>query len=129
MCANRACRVYVSDIRVNFDLRSDEYFYYPDIVVTCDKRDTHARFVRHPRLIIEVLSERTERIDKREKFLAYTNIESLQEYVLVAQAKSEVTVFRRAYDWKPERFAGTKIRLLLESLKISLPMTQIYEST
>lgn len=63
------CRVFIRDIRVNFHLNTDEYFYYPDIVVTCDKRDTHPRFVRHPKLIIEVLSESTERIDKREKFL------------------------------------------------------------
>src|SRR5262249_26315317 len=68
------CRIYMSDIRVNFDLRNDEYYYYPDIVVTCDKRDTHKRFVHYPKLIIEVLSGSTERVDKREKLFAYTSI-------------------------------------------------------
>jgi Uma2 family endonuclease len=121
------CRVFISDIRVNFHLRTDEYFYYPDIVVTCDKRDTHPRFVRYPKLIIEVLSESTERIDKREKFFAYTSIESLQEYVLVGQADREVTVFRRAKNWKAERISAASAALKLESLRVRIPVSAIYE--
>lgn len=52
----RRCKLYVSDIRGNLDLRDDEYYYYPDVVVTCDPKDDHPRFVRHPKLIIEVAS-------------------------------------------------------------------------
>ena len=121
------CKLYMSDIRVNFDLRNDEYYYYPDIVVTCDKRDTHKRFVHHPRLIIEVLSESTERVDKREKFLAYTSIASLEEYVLVSQASQEVTVFRRATNWKAEKIFGAKAKFTLESLRVTLPLRAVYE--
>jgi Uma2 family endonuclease len=121
------CRVFISDIRVNFHLRTDEYFYYPDIVVTCDKRDTHPRFVRYPKVIMEVLSESTERVDKREKLFAYTSIESLQEYVLVAQADREVTVFRRARNWKAERISGARGALKLESLGFRIPFSAIYE--
>ena len=121
------CKLYLSDIRVNFDLRKDEYYYYPDLVVTCDSRDTHPRFIRHPRVIIEVLSENTERIDKREKFFAYTSIASLEEYVLIAQARSEVDVFRRSGEWKAERVAGAGKEVALKSLKLSLPLSVIYE--
>ena len=123
----KPCRVFMSDIRVNFDLRNDEYYYYPDIVVTCDKRDTHERFVHYPRLIIEVLSESTERVDKREKFFAYTSIASLEEYVLVAQVRKEVTRFRRALNWKPETISGAKAKLSLESLRVTVPLSAIYE--
>lgn len=121
------CRVFISDIRVNFHLRTDEYFYYPDIVVTCDKRDTHPRFIRYPKLIIEVLSESTERVDKREKFFAYTSIASLAEYVLVAQTAKEATVFRRANDWKAEQVSGVKAKIALPSLAVTLPLSAIYE--
>ena len=121
------CILYVSDIRVNFDLRNNEYFYYPDLVVTCDKRDTHPRFVRHPRLIVEVLSESTERVDKREKFFAYTSMASLEEYVLVSQASKEVTVFRRATGWKAEKFSSAKSSAVLKSLKLALPLSAVYE--
>ena len=121
------CRVYSSDIRVNFDIRDDEYYYYPDLVVTCDPRDTDKRFIRHPRLLIEVLSASPERVDKREKFFAYTGIASLEEYVLVAQAEKEVTVFRRANDWKAEKVSGARAKVSLPSLKLTLPLTAIYE--
>src|SRR5947207_13385287 len=72
------CKLYMSGVRVNFQIREDEYYYYPDIVVTCDSRENDIRFVRYPKLIIEVLSESTERVDRREKFFAYTTIESLE---------------------------------------------------
>lgn len=125
--SGKPCHIYMSDIRVNFDLRGDEYFYYPDLVVTCDKRDTHKRFVQHPRLIIEVLSESTERVDKREKFFAYTSIKSLEEYVLVSQQTKEVTVFRREDHWKAATYTGAKAKLVLKSLKANLPLAAIYE--
>ena len=112
---------------MNFDLRNDEYYYYPDIVVTCDKRDNDKRFVRHPKLIIEVLSESTERVDKREKFFAYTSIASLEEYVLVSQTAKEVTVFRRANHWKAEKVSSAKAGAALTSLKFALPLSAIYE--
>ena len=121
------CRLFISDVRVNFQLHTDEYYYYPDIVVTCDKRDTHPRFVQYPRLIIEVLSESTERVDKREKFFAYTNIASLEEYVLVAQSAREVTVFRRANGWRAETVSGAKAKVALASLKLTIPLAAIYE--
>lgn len=121
------CQLFTSDVRVNLNLRTDDYFYYPDLVVTCDKRDTHPRFVRFPKLIIEVLSECTERTDKQEKFFAYTQIDTLEEYVLVAQATREVTVFRRANQWKAEVYAGAKAVAPLKSLKLKLPLKDIYE--
>ena len=121
------CKVYMSDIRVNFDLRDDEYYYYPDIVVTCDKRDNDKRFVRHPKLVVEVLSPSTERIDKREKCFAYTSIECLEEYVLVSQTTAEVTVFRRANDWKAGKASGAKIAVPLKSLRLTLPLSVIYD--
>ena len=123
----KPCRVFMSDIRVNFHLREDEYYYYPDIVVTYDKRDTHPRFVRYPKLIIEVLTESTERVDKREKLFAYTGIESLEEYILVAQSNREATVLRRANSWRSETFTGPDASIALDSLQFALPLTAVYE--
>ena len=121
------CRLYVSDIRVNLSLRDDEYYYYPDIVVTCDPRDDHPRFVRQPKLIIEVSSPGTERVDRREKFFAFTTIESLEEYMLVAQSVPEVTVFRRSNRWRPEKIEGAGATVTLASLDFVLPFETIYE--
>ncbi len=121
------CKLYMSGIRVNFQLRKDEYFYYPDVVVTCDASDNDSRFVRRPKLIIEVLSESTERVDRREKFFAYTTIESLEEYVLIAQTSLEATIFRRANNWRLEKISGPSGSLALDSVQIELPLAGIYE--
>ena len=118
------CKVYMSGVRLNLFLRADEYYYYPDIMVTCDARDSDKRVIRHPNVIIEVLSESTERVDRGEKFFAYTSVESLEEYVLVAQQSREITIFRRANDWKPES-AESVCRL--ESLNVEIPLAAAYD--
>jgi len=117
-------RLYAINVALNFKHLDHEYFYYPDVVVTCDKRDTHPRFIRHPKLLIEVLSESTERVDKREKFFAHTSIASLEEYVRISQSAKEVTLFRRANTiptcrqlwrrsscavWRPNRSGVTRL--------------------
>lgn len=117
----------LSDIRVNLSLHDDEYYYYPDLVVTCDAKDDHPRFVRYPKLIVEVSSPGTPRVDRREKFFAYTSMESLEEYVLVAQDAPEVTLFRRANRWRPEKIEGAAASVTLSSLDLELPFETIYE--
>ncbi len=121
----KPCQVYTSDIRVNFKVREDEYYYYPDIVVTCDKRDTDERFVRYPKLIIEIASPSTERIDRCEKFLSYTNIETLEEYILIPQNNSGITAFRREKNWRVGKVADEVITLA--SLQFTLNRAAIYE--
>lgn len=69
-------------MKARLDARN--YFYYPDIIVTCDPRDQetsdHKRF---PKLIVEVLSKSTEAFDRGDKFIDYQTLESLEEYVLI----------------------------------------------
>jgi Uma2 family endonuclease len=78
-------------------------------------------------VLIEVLSPDTERTDRREKFLNYTQIETLEEYVLVAQDKREVTVFRRANKWAAEVTSQPDGELRLTSLNFALPLDAVYE--
>jgi Uma2 family endonuclease len=78
-------------------------------------------------VLVEVLSPETERTDRREKFLSYTQIESLEEYVLVAQDKPEVTVFRRSNHWQPEVIKGLDDPLRLVSLDFALSLRAIYD--
>jgi Uma2 family endonuclease len=96
-------------------------------MVACDPRDTDRYFKRFPTVIVEVLSPETERTDRREKFLSYQQIETLEEYVLVAQDKSEVTVFRRANQWRPEIVRQASDSLNLSSLEFSLALVDLYD--
>jgi Uma2 family endonuclease len=58
--------------------------------------------------------------------MAYASLDSTQEYVLVAQDKAEVTLHRRANDWKPEVISAGSV-LELRSLELSLPLAAVYE--
>lgn len=54
---------------------------------------------KEPKLIIEVLSNSTATHDRTKKRLAYQQIESLEEYLLIAQEVQHVTLYRRAEGW------------------------------
>lgn len=88
------CRVYMSDMKARIE--SQNIYYYPDVMVTCDERDkAFESFKRFPRLIVEVLSNGTEGFDRGDKFADYQELETLQEYVLISQRRQRVECFRR----------------------------------
>lgn len=120
----RPCHAYFADVKV----RVDDDFYYPDIMVTCERFDPKAYYVTEPVLIVEVLSGSTERTDRHEKRLAYQRLPSLKEYVLVAQDRMQVEVYRRTggNDWEIERFDERDV-LRLESVDLSVAMVEIYQ--
>jgi Uma2 family endonuclease len=78
-------------------------------------------------LIIEVSSKATERLDRREKKWSYQSLETLDEYLMVAQDRVEVTLFRRANDWRPEVFTKPSQKIKLKSLKLTLLVSEVYE--
>ncbi|PPT08652.1 hypothetical protein CKA32_001296 [Geitlerinema sp. FC II] len=88
------CRIFISDMKARIDTRNR--FFYPDLLVTCDSRDTEtATYKRFPKLIVEVLSQSTESFDRGDKFNDYQTLESLQEYVLINSRHRRVEIFRR----------------------------------
>ncbi len=121
------CRVFIAEVKTRLLIAGQDLFYYPDLMVVCDPRDTERYYKRFPKVLIEVFSESTERTDRREKFLSYTQIETLEEYVLVAQDKMEVTLFRRANQWKPEVVRAPDQSVQLTSLNFGLPLRALYE--
>lgn len=120
------CQVFVSDMKVRLKVADETVFYYPDILVSCAPDDRERLYRQKPSVLIEVLSEATERTDRREKFLAYQTIETLKEYVLVGQDAPALEVFRRANGWKTERL-GPGDTLKLDAVSFALPVAGIYE--
>ncbi len=123
----KPCRAYIVDMKVRLEVSMTDIFYYPDIIVACDPRDTDRYFKRFPKVLVEVLSPDTERTDRREKFVSYTQIPTLEEYVLVAQDRMEVTVFRRAKNWQVEVFTEASQPMRLPSVDFSLRLSAVYE--
>jgi Uma2 family endonuclease len=99
----------------------------PDVVVTCDVSDYrgNATLIRSPHLIVEVLSTSTERIDRNEKFIAYTQLPSVEEYVLVHQYRSQVEVYRRIDGWTLHMY-GPGEEIELASLDIYISLDELY---
>ena len=122
----KPCKVFMADMKVRLNIATDDIFYYPDVMVTCDPSDDAKFYKTKPCLIIEVLSPSTERVDRREKFLSYQRIPSLNEYILVDQETMEVTVFERVSDWNPRRL-GNGQTLTLPSIDFNMPIAEVYE--
>ncbi|MCM0590332.1 MAG: Uma2 family endonuclease [Gloeotrichia echinulata IR180] len=121
------CRLYVADMKIS--IQSLDIFYYPDIMVSCDQRDTNFEyFKRYPSLIIEVLSPSTEAVDRGDKFSDYQELDTLQEYVLVNQNRQRVDCFRRNYEgrWVLYSYRDNQ-ELQLTSLNFSCPLVDVYE--
>jgi len=83
----RPCHVYMTDVRLH--VRTRNAHFYPDVAVTCSPADpskdpADASVFREPSLIVEVLSESTERFDRGEKFDVYKHIPRFSEYLLVS---------------------------------------------
>lgn len=126
--AGGPCRVFMSDVKVRVQVQEEVYYYYPDVMVACRPEDDAPYHREQPCVLVEVMSEGTERIDRREKFFIYREIPALEEYVLIGQDKPEVIVYRRAEGWARECPAvdGT---LRLKSLSFSMPVAALYAGT
>jgi Uma2 family endonuclease len=103
---------------------------YPDISVGFDPRDTLTQtFANYPKLLIEVLSPSTYRIDRGPKLDEYRTIDTLEEYVLIDSRKRWAQVHRRSgFDWIVSLpiVAGD---LDLASIGASLAIDTIYAGT
>jgi len=120
----RRCQLFSADMKLRLSIADKTVFYYPDLLLSCDPSDRDAYFRCRPCLIVEILSESTERIDRREKLLAYQTLPSLREYLLVAQDCRRVEVYRRSLDWLPEYFDTGALRL--DCLDCELELDAIY---
>ena len=88
------CRAYCMDLKLRVNDKGD--FLYPDLMVTCDARDRPSvedRFISHPWLIAEVLSDSTAAYDRGRKFELYRSIASLTHYLLIEQDRPHADLF------------------------------------
>lgn len=120
------CKVFMADMKLRMEIARDDIFYYPDLMVTCDPSDDAKYYKTKPAVLVEVLSPSTERLDRREKFLSYQRLPSLEAYVLVDQEQMRVTVFRREQNWDPEPL-GIGDVLKLPPISFEQSLADIYE--
>src|SRR3989442_15220798 len=92
----RLCEAYMSDMRVK--VTATGLYTYPDVVVVCGEpkfEDENVDTLINPTLIAEVLSDSTEAYDRGAKFGHYRKVDSLTEYLLVAQKEPRIEQYVR----------------------------------
>jgi Uma2 family endonuclease len=127
---SRPCRVLASDLKIR--LQDSRKFFYPDVTVICNELQYHDDrwdIILNPDLVIEVLSPSTEAFDRGAKFQAYQTIESLKEYVLVAQGSPVVEQYVRREDgkWSYTSVVGLESSLTLPSVECTLNLSAVYD--
>ena len=124
------CTPFGSELRVRVEAANRDF--YPDAAVVCGEErylDEKRTTLLNPTLLVEVLSESTERFDRGKKFAHYRRLASLREYVLVAQDRPSVEVFRKGEDgrwtlFEPDEGGAVE----LASVGAVLRLADVYEN-
>lgn len=123
----KKCQVFIADMKLRMQVRDEELFYYPDVMVACDPADNARLYRERPAALFEILSESTERVDRREKLWNYCEIPSLEFCALIEQDRMLVTLLRRQHGWRREEFRNPDDLVSLDSIGCSLTLAEIYE--
>jgi Uma2 family endonuclease len=121
--------VYTADMRVK--VSPTGLYTYPDIVIACDDpkfEDDQLDTLLNPRVIFEILSPSTEAYDRGEKSEHSRRLDSLQEYLLVAQDRIHIEHFRRDLEggWRFQETEELTSVIRLESVQCELQVSDMY---
>lgn len=124
------CSAFANDLRVKVSTHG--LYTYPDVGVVCGKgryEDKHGDTLLNPTVIIEVISDSTESYDRGRKFEMYRTLESLTDYLLVAQDAPLVEHFSRMSDgrWALSGHKGMDAAVAIDSINCTLALADIYD--
>jgi Uma2 family endonuclease len=127
---NRPCEIYANDMRVK--IPAANVYTYPDAVVVCGEpqfEDTSVDTLLNPTLIVEVLSESTESYDRGRKSAFYRRIQSLSEYLLVAQDEYRIEQYVKQADgrWLISDIRSLAASTELSSIQCVLMLKEVYD--
>lgn len=82
----------------------------------------------NPVLIFEVLYTSTEAYDRGDKFTYYKSIQSLREYLLIAQHRPHITHYSRQNDgsWSYDEVNEINGNVYLPALEVTLALSNLY---
>lgn len=126
---DNSCELYPSDMRVR--IPAADLYTYPDVVVTCNEpkfEDDDLDTLLNPTLIVEVLSPSTASYDRVKKFGYYRTIESLSEYLLIAQDEYKVEQYVKQSEghWSLEDIGSLEGTIKLASIDCTLRLADVY---
>ena len=126
----RDCDAYSSDLMVLTG--TDGLYTYPDVTIVCGPLVTapdEPDLVMNPKVIVEVLSNATRRIDLGEKKDAYLTIPSLSAYLLIEPDSAAIVVHRRTEQgFVREVYEGMERVVPLPEIEAELPLAEVFEA-
>ena len=124
------CETYSRDMRLK--ISPTGLYTYPDIVIVCgvaEFEDGTNDTLLNPRVVFEILSDSTELFDRGRKFDHYQTLDSVKEYILVAQNRPRIERFvRQNSDWVLTKFEGLDSDFTLTSVNVRIPMKDIFRA-
>jgi Uma2 family endonuclease len=104
----------------------DDTFYEADVIVSCTPVEPGRSAIPDPVLVVEVMSPSTMERDRGRKAYDYSQIDSVQEIVLVSSEQRHVVIWRcRGTKWEVEHLIGDAA-LELEAVGVTIPFAAIY---
>ncbi len=125
----RACQVFFADLK----LQIDEHYFYPDVMASCDPRDTAGPndklSISHPWLVVEVLSASTEAFDRGGKFALYRQVDTLTHYLLVEQGRPAADLFSKnpQGQWVLQPLSATDTIRIEQPHTFDWPVASLFE--
>ncbi len=105
--------------------------FYPDGGIVIGQRDFYKKdkAITNPAVIFEVLSDSTGNYDRGDKFRKYKLLPSFQEYILIEQDQPVIDVLSKNKNgkWEMETFIGLDDVLKLNTIDISIKLSDLYE--
>jgi Uma2 family endonuclease len=130
MLKGKTCEPFATDLRIK--VQANGLYTYPDLLVVCGEQfyeDDHLDTLLNPTLLIEILSESTERYDRVKKFDLYRALPSLKEYVLVSQSEPRIEQFLRQPndEWNLRITTDLTAFASFSSIACEISLTEIYD--
>src|ERR1700704_4212609 len=126
----RQCEAYMGDMRVK--VTATGLYTYPDVVVVCGEpkfEDEYVDTLLNPTLLVEVLSQSTERYDRIAKSSYYRTLDALAEHLLVAQDEVRLEQYFKQPNGQWLLFESTSLDgvVKLPSINCSLALRDVYD--
>ncbi len=127
---DRNCTVTSPDVRIY--IASKRAYRYPDVMVFCGdpayvggRTDT----IMNPVVLVEVLSPSTVLLDRNDKLMEYTLIETVQAYLLVSQHEPRIERYIRheSGEWLYSSVTGLDSEVALPAIDCTLALSKVYQ--
>ena len=127
---SKPCETFITDMRLL--VKKNGLYTYPDVMVICGQlefAEGRTDTLTNPIVIVEVLSKSTQDYDRGAKFELYRAIETLQDYVLIDQARVHMEYFRKLEDgrWLLQEFNQLEAILRIEAVGVEIPLSRVYQ--